>query len=173
MIDDSLQEDTGLQTVPTDEINYMRSAVKATVDAYDGTVTLYAWDEEDPILRTWMNAFPDTVLPKSEIPDPLLTHLRYPEDLFKVQRYQLAKYHVTDASEFYQGSDRWDVAQDPNVDNTFQPPYRLFRPLRGGGTEWSMTSVFTPRGKDTVASFASVNSDAEDEEFGKIELLQT
>ena len=58
MIDDSLQADTGLQTVPTDEINYMRSAVKATVDAYDGTVNLYAWDEEDPILQTWMRRSP-------------------------------------------------------------------------------------------------------------------
>ena len=60
MINDSLQEDTGLQTLPTDEINYVRSAVKATVDAYDGTVTLYAWDEDDPILKAWQGAFPDT-----------------------------------------------------------------------------------------------------------------
>ncbi len=100
MTDDTVaqrQTQTGVRTVPTDEINYMRNAVKATVDAYDGTVTLYAWDESDPILKTWSKVFPGTVQPKSTIPPWLLPHLRYPEDLFKVQRYQLAKYHVTDA----------------------------------------------------------------------------
>ncbi|MEZ0579141.1 UPF0182 family protein [Nocardioides sp. MH1] len=174
MIDDSLQENTGLQTVPTDEINYMRSAVKATVDAYDGTVTLYAWDEDDPILQTWEDVFPGSVKPRSAISPDLMAHLRYPEDLFKVQRYQLAKYHVTDASDFYQGSLRWEVAKDPNLTNSFQPPYRVFTPaVNGSGSEWSLTSVFTPRGKDTVASFASVNSDATDTEgFGKIHLLE-
>ena len=126
MTDDSLQEQTGLQTLPTDEINYMRNAVKATVDAYDGTVTLYAWDEEDPILQTWRNAFPGTVKDRSEISDELMEHLRYPEDLFKVQRYHYARYHVTDAGDWYQGNDRWAVPRDPNSTNDLQPPYRLF-----------------------------------------------
>ena len=61
MTDDTLQEETGLRTLPTDEINYMRNSVKATVDAYDGTVTLYAWDEQDPLLKAWSSAFPGTV----------------------------------------------------------------------------------------------------------------
>ena len=102
MTDDSLADDTGFQTLPTDEINYMRNAVKATVDAYDGTVTLYAWDEEDPILKAWSEVFPDVVQPRDDIPEALLEHLRYPEDLFKVQRYQFARYHVTDAKDFYE-----------------------------------------------------------------------
>ncbi len=104
----------------------MRNAVKATVDAYDGTVTLYAWDEADPILKAWRSAFPGTVAGRDEIPDELLEHLRYPEDLFKVQRYQFARYHVTDAGDFYQGNDRWEVPEDPNDAGTCQPPYRLF-----------------------------------------------
>jgi uncharacterized membrane protein (UPF0182 family) len=176
MIDDSQQEDTGLQTLPTDEINYMRSAVKATVDAYDGTVTLYAWDEEDPILKAWEGAFPDTVQPKSEIPEGLMEHLRYPEDLFKVQRYQLAKYHVTEAGDFYQGNDRWEVPEDPNKGGTFQPPYRLFVNPTGdvasAGDVWAMTSVFVPRGKGNLASYVSVNSDASDPEFGQMRVLE-
>ncbi|WP_141014000.1 UPF0182 family membrane protein [Nocardioides sambongensis] len=171
MIEDSLQEDTGLQTIPTDEINYMRSAVKATVDAYDGTVTLYEWDEEDPILQTWMKVFPDTVQPKSEISEELRDHLRYPEDLFKVQRYQLASYHVTGAGEFYQGSDRWEVPQDPNATTSFQPPYRMFTDV-GDGEEWSLTSVFVPRGKGNLASFVSANSDANSSDFGQLKLLE-
>ena len=175
MIDDSLQESTGLQTLPTDEINYMRSAVKATVDAYDGTVTLYAWDEEDPILKAWRGIFPDSVKDKDEIPDELLAHLRYPEDLFKVQRYQLAKYHVTDAGDFYQGSDRWEVPEDPNSQNNNQPPYRVFANDEGadvGDNDWALTSVFVPRGKGNLASFVSVNSDAESDDFGQFKVLE-
>ena len=71
MTDDSLQQTTGFQTLPTDEINYMRNSVKATVDAYDGTVTLYAWDEEDPVLNAWREVFPDVVEPYDSIPDEL------------------------------------------------------------------------------------------------------
>ncbi|MEI9906542.1 MAG: UPF0182 family protein [Actinomycetota bacterium] len=64
----------------------MRNSVKATVDAYDGTVTLYQWDTKDPVLATWSKAFPNVVKPKSAISASLLDHIRYPEDLFRVQR---------------------------------------------------------------------------------------
>ncbi|MQW75581.1 UPF0182 family protein [Nocardioides sp. dk4132] len=178
MTDDSLQEQTGLQTLPTDEINYMRNAVKATVDAYDGTVTLYAWDEEDPILQTWRSAFPDTVKDRSEISDELMEHLRYPEDLFKVQRYHYARYHVTDAGDWYQGNDRWAVPRDPNSTNDLQPPYRLFNEGADAGEgangeqDWSLTSVFVPYGKENLASFVTVNSDATSDDYGKMTVLQ-
>ncbi len=175
MIDDSLQQETGLATIPTDEINYMRSAVKATVDAYDGTVTLYQWDETDPILKTWMKAFPGTVTPSSEISQELREHLRYPEDLFKVQRYQLAKYHVTDAGNFYSGNNRWEVPEDPNSARpVFQPPYRLFATGEGEAvdSDWSMTSVFVPYRKGSLAAYLQVNSDATKPSFGKLRLLE-
>lgn len=173
MIDDSQQQDTGLQTIPTDEINYMRSAVKATVDAYDGTVTLYEWDTSDPILKTWMKVFPESVTPNTEIPAELKSHLRYPEDLFKVQRYQLARYHVTDAGEFYSANNRWEVPEDPNAQRqVFQPPYRLFSTGVDGTNDWSLTSVFVPRGKGTLASYVQVNSDANSPNFGKLRLLE-
>ncbi|MCD4534245.1 UPF0182 family protein [Nocardioides sp. cx-169] len=175
MTTDSLQDDDGLATLPTDEINYMRNAVKATVDAYDGTVTLYEWDEQDPLLKAWMGAFPDTVEDKSEISDELLKHLRYPEDLFKVQRYQYARYHITDANDWYQGNDRWEVPQDPNTKgDLLQPPYRLFvdeAPAEGEGATketWSLTSTFVPYRKENLASFVSVNSDATSPDYGKI-----
>ncbi|MEV5000910.1 UPF0182 family protein [Nocardioides sp. LML1-1-1.1] len=175
MIDDSLQQTTtGLQTLPTDEINYMRSAVKATVDAYDGTVTLYQWDEDDPILKTWMKVFPGAVKPKADIDKELEEHLRYPEDLFKVQRFQLAKYHVTAAEEFYSGNDRWEVPEDPNASRAvFQPPYRLFSTGVDGTNDWSLTSVFKPRGaQNTLTSYLQVNSDATTDDFGRLRLLE-
>ncbi|NYI46577.1 hypothetical protein BJ993_003657 [Nocardioides aromaticivorans] len=176
MIDDSLQqENLGIQTIPTDEINYMRSAVKATVDAYDGTVTLYQWDEDDPILKTWMKVFPGSVQPKSEISEDLLKHIRYPEDLFKVQRYQLARYHVTDAGAFYSGNNRWEVPEDPNSSRqVFQPPYRLFATGEGESvdSDWSLTSVFVPYRKGSLASYLQVNSDATRDDFGRLRLLE-
>ncbi len=174
MTDDSLTQDTVFGTLPTDEINYMRNAVKATVDAYDGTVTLYAWDETDPILQAWRGAFPDTVQDKDEISDELLEHLRYPEDLFKVQRYQFARYHVTDSGDFYQSNDRWEVPEDPYKAGSYQPPYRLFvdDPTVPGDESWSLTSVFVPRAKDNLASFVSANSDATSDNYGKITVLQ-
>ena len=172
MTDDSLQDTTGLRTLPTDEINYMRNAVKATVDAYDGTVQLYAWDEADPILRAWQSAFPGTVQPREAIPESLMDHLRYPEDLFKVQRYQFARYHVTDSGDFYQGNNRWEVPEDPDVDNHLQPPYRLFvdQPAETGGSRstFSLTSVFTPYRKSNLAAFVSVDSDATSPTYGQM-----
>jgi uncharacterized membrane protein (UPF0182 family) len=161
----------------TDEINYMRNAVKATVDAYDGTVTLYEWDENDPILKAWSSAFPGTVQPKSEISDDLMAHLRYPEDMFKVQRYQYARYHVTDPVDFYNGNNRWQVPEEPNSRDHLQPPYRMFvnqgESSTGVNDVWSLTSTFVPYSKNNLAAFVSVNSDASDEEgYGKINVLQ-
>ena len=190
MTDDSLQEDTGLRTLPTDEINYMRNAVKATVDAYDGTVTLYEWDDQDPILKAWSSAFPGTVKPKEEIPDALLEHLRYPEDLFKVQRYQYARYHVTDPNDWFQGNDRWAVPEDPNVSNNLQPPYRMFvtqpenlvaapeaeagtaDPSTLGGSTWSLTSTFVPNKRNNLAAYVSVDSDATSESYGQMRVIE-
>jgi uncharacterized membrane protein (UPF0182 family) len=180
MTDDSLQDETGLRTLPTDEINYMRNAVKATVDAYTGDVTLYAWDEDDPILQAWRSAFPGTVKDKSEIPPDLLEHLRYPEDLFQVQRYQFARYHVTQPGDFYQGNNRWEVPEDPYAKGKFQPPYRLFvdNPEdkdsgdADGGEVFSLTSVYVPYHKNNLASFVSVDSDATSDDYGKMRVLQ-
>jgi uncharacterized membrane protein (UPF0182 family) len=174
MTDDALTQDNPFGTLPTDELNYMRNAVKATVDAYDGTVNLYAWDESDPMLEAWRNAFPGTVKDREEIPDSLLEHLRYPEDLFKVQRYQFARYHVTDPGDFYQGNDRWEVPEDPYAENSYQPPYRLFvdDPTTTSAETWSLTSVFTPYNKNNLAAFVSVNSDATSEEYGRMRALQ-
>ena len=173
MTDDSLTQANNLPIVPTDQINYMRNAVKATVDAYDGTVKIYAWDESDPMLKAWSSAFPGTVLPKSDIPPELTDHLRYPEDLFKVQRYQFARYHVTDAGAFYTNSARWEVPKDPEQSSKLQPPYRMFvQDPDTGQDQFAMTSVYVPFRKNNLASFVSVDSDATSEDYGKIQVLQ-
>jgi uncharacterized protein len=189
MTDDTLQEDTGLRTLPTDEINYMRNSVKATVDAYDGTVTLYAWDDQDPILKAWSSAFPGTVQSKDDIPAALLDHLRYPEDMFKVQRYQFARYHVTDPNAWFQDNNRWDVPEDPNGAKSLQPPYRMFVTQPQGlipaddaqtdaeaeavptGQVWSLTSTFVPYKRSNLAAYVSVDSDATSKTYGQMRVI--
>ncbi|PKH38966.1 hypothetical protein SAMN05192575_103350 [Nocardioides alpinus] len=171
MTDDALQDnDNGFQTLPTDEINYLRNSVKATVDAYDGTVTLYAWDENDPILKAWDEVFPGLLKDRADIPEALVSHLRYPEDLFKTQRYQYQRYHETSAKDWFEGSTRWVVPNEPTDKNSVrkQPPYRFFID-DDGAQRWSLTSVYVPRERETLVAYMSVNSDATDEEdYGKI-----
>ena len=155
-------------------ITYIRNAVKATVDAYDGTVTLYAWDESDPMLQSWMKAFPNVVQPKSAIPAGVLDHIRYPEDMFKVQRDILAKYHVNDAQAFYSGQDFWIVPNDPTKPalEQAQPPYYLTLKMPGQ-TEaaFQLTSAYAPTKRQTLAAFMAVNSDHGDD-YGTIRILQ-
>lgn len=174
MTTDSLAQNTTFQTLPTDEINYMRNAVKATVDAYDGTVKLYAWDESDPILKAWTKAFPGTVLQRSEIPEDILAHMRYPEDLFKVQRYQLASYHVTDPNDFYERNDQWEVPLDPDKQTSLQPPYRLTVQTPSGDEvpTFSLTSVYVPAKRDNLASFLSVDAAADQDGYGTLRVLR-
>ncbi|MFC5817245.1 UPF0182 family membrane protein [Nonomuraea harbinensis] len=158
---------------PQDKINYMRNSVKATVDAYDGTVTLYAWDPDDPVLKTWSSAFPGIIQPKTEMSESLLAHVRYPEDLFKVQRYTLSRYHITDAAAFYSGQDFWNVPNDPSQgeQNVKQPPYYLTTTMPGDQPKFSLTTTFVPRQGPNLAAFMAVDSTAGDG-YGKLRILR-
>lgn len=147
-----------------DRINYMRNSVKATVDAYDGTVKLYTWDESDPIVSAWDKAFPGLLTPKEEISGDLMSHLRYPEDLFRMQRAVLADYHVTSAADFRAGQDRWRVPDDPSRgnDGVAQPPYFLSLAMPDQEQPaWSLTSTYIPRGtRNVMAGYLAVDADA-------------
>ncbi|MEV4095056.1 UPF0182 family membrane protein [Streptosporangium saharense] len=159
---------------PRDNINYMRNAVKATVDAYDGTVTLYAWDEKDPILQTWRKAFPGIIKPKSEMSEALKQHLRYPEALFKVQRDVLSRYHIQDPDAFYSGQDFWNVPNDPSSGghDIKQPPYYLS--VKMPDTEeptFSLTTTFVPRQGPNLAAFMSVDA-TPGNDYGKLRILR-
>ena len=157
-------------------VNYIRNSVKATVDAYDGTVSLYQWDTKDPVLKTWMKAFPDSVKPKSAISKDLLDHVRYPEDIFRVQREILSSYHVKNSDAFYGGQDFWRVPTDPSTFGAnagAQPPYYMTLQMPGSKTPaFSLTTPFVPRGgRENLSAFAAVNSTA-GADYGKISVLQ-
>ena len=161
---------------PRDDINYMRNSVKAVVDAYDGSVKLYAWDETDPVLKAWSQAFANVVLPKSAISKDLLDHLRYPQDFFKVQRQILARYHMTNPDNWYQRSSLWDVPNDPVAGasaQTKEPPFYLSVKWPGDNDPiFSLTSSYVPFKRSNLAAYMAVNADASSPEYGRMRILQ-
>ncbi|MFB7570100.1 UPF0182 family protein [Streptomyces sp. NPDC056165] len=156
------------------QVNYIRNSVKATVDAYTGEVKLYQWDTKDPVLKTWMKAFPGTVEPKKDISPELMSHIRYPQDLFKVQRELLTRYHVTDAQTFLSGSEVWQIPNDPtNKSGDAVPPYYLSLKMPGESSQtFSLTTTMTPNGRDNLSAFMTVNADANTSDYGKISILK-
>ncbi|MQS13930.1 UPF0182 family protein [Streptomyces kaniharaensis] len=172
---DSLTNQRGELLTVASQVNYIRNSVKATVDAYTGEVKLYQWDENDPVLKTWMKAFPDTVQPKADIPATLLPHLRYPQDMFKVQRDLLGQYHVTDANSFFNGSDIWQVPVDPTSDTKqVQPPYYLTVRMPDPAVtsaSFSLTSTFVPNGRENLAAFMAVDADP-GPDYGRLRILK-
>ncbi|MFJ4002869.1 UPF0182 family protein [Streptomyces sp. NPDC090023] len=156
------------------QVNYIRNSVKATVDAYTGDVKLYQWDAADPVLKTWMKAFPDTVKPRADISPALMAHLRYPQDLFKVQRELLTRYHVTNAQTFLSGSEVWQVPDDPSNDSRDSvPPYYLSMKMPDQKQQvFSLTTTFTPNGRDNLSAFMAVDSDPRASDYGKIRILK-
>ena len=167
---------TAVASLASRNVSYIRNSIKATVDAYDGTVKLYQWDTKDPVLATWSKSFPGTVTPKSAMTKSLLEHIRYPEDLFGVQRDVLSTYHVKTADAFYGGQDFWRVPTDPSslgANAGVQPPYYMTLKLPGQDkAAFSLTSSFVPRGnRQNLTAFAVVNSD-NGPDYGKISVLQ-
>ncbi|HEV2372710.1 MAG TPA: UPF0182 family protein [Streptosporangiaceae bacterium] len=156
------------------QVNYIRNSVKAVVDAYSGSVTLYQWGPSDPVLQTWMKAFPGVI--KRHIPAYLLPHLRYPEGLFEVQQQVLAQYHVANPQSFYGGQNFWAMPDDPTgtVPNRFrQPPYYLTMTMPGyHQPEFSLTSTFVPAGRANLAAVMVADANPTQPGYGTVRILQ-
>jgi uncharacterized membrane protein (UPF0182 family) len=167
----------GVARQPDRRISYIRNSVKATVDAYDGTVSLFAIDEQDPVLRAWRSVFPGVVKPAGEIDDALREHFRYPEDLFKIQRKMLTSYHVSQPANFFENVSFWDVPSDPTVEGAAhaaiapQPPYYVVAtdPVTKLAT-FQLTSALVFKRRDFMSAYVTVNSDPA--HYGKITVLQ-
>jgi uncharacterized protein len=161
------------------DVSYLRNSVKATVDAYDGTVTLYAFDETDPVLQTWMKTFPGTVRPASDISPSLRSHLRYPEDQFKVQRELLTRYHVDTPGDFFNNVSFWNVPSDPSPQGSGggsalpQPPYYILagQPGQpGSASSFQLTSALVFQEREFLSAYLSVSSDPDT--YGQMTLLR-
>ena len=176
---DATRDSANAAALSPQAAGYMRNSVKATVDAYTGQVQLYAMDPADPVLRTWMDAFPDTVAPLSAAPPDLVQHLRYPEGIFKVQRDLLTRYHVSDPREFYSTVSFWDVPSDPTSDAAAaagapQPPYYLVadNPNQAAPqqAQFQLTSALVSLRREFLSAYMSVSSDPGT--YGQLTILQ-
>lgn len=114
---EELPQGSGLNT----SFNYVRNSVKVVTDAYDGTMTFYIVDPDDRIVQAYAKAFPKLFTPFSAMDPEMVEHLRYAEDIFRVQTNMYGRYHITEPDEFYRGTDAWNVSQDPGSGNPSAP----------------------------------------------------
>jgi uncharacterized protein len=171
------------------DFNYVRNSVKVTVDAYDGDVTFYVVDPDDPIAAVYAKAFPKLFTSGDQVPQALRAHFRYPEDLFRVQTNMWGRYHISDPNEFYSQSDRWNVAQDPGTaagaavqidpatgarsEGRMDPYYLLTRLPDEQDTEFLILQPFVPFSEDDsrreLSAFMIAKSDPD--QYGKLEVF--
>src|SRR6267142_2852826 len=146
-----------------DGTNYLRNSVKVVIDAYDGTVTAYQADAADPLVRTLAKVFPGIFQPLDAMPADLRRHLRYPEDLFRIQSDMYATYHMSEPEIFYHREDQW---QKPVLSRTGEAPdpfvrHMIMRLPEERQAEFILMTPFTPRGKDNLASWMVARNDGE------------
>lgn len=155
-------------------VNYIRNSVKAVVDAYDGTIKFYQADLDDPIIKTYTKIFPKTFQKLEEMPKSLISHLRYPEDIFTLQTAIYTTYHMDDPQIFYNKEDQWEIPaivqgnapQTENETPTMNPRHMIMK-LPGEKTEeFILMLPFTPRAKDNLSAWMVARNDGQ--EYGKL-----
>ncbi len=144
--------------------NYMRNSVKVVVNAYSGDTKFYVIDPTDPLIATYQKAFPQLFTAKSKMPATLVAHLRYPEDLFKVQASQYRAYHILDPQRLYSREDVWDVANGPAAGQSTgtieMEPYYIEMRLPGSDSEeFVLMLPFTPKGKPNLNGWLAARMD--------------
>jgi uncharacterized membrane protein (UPF0182 family) len=164
----------GIRTGELGSFNYIRNSVKATVDAYDGTVKLYVFDAADPVLTTYARVFPKLFTPAAEMPADLRAHARFPEPLFRVQAEIYRTYHMRDAEAFYNKEDVWDIAQNiytqEGAVSPATPRYIVGTVPGSNKPEFLLTLPFTPRTKQNLIGLMMARSDGE--HLGQIVVLE-
>ena len=155
-----------------DGTNYMRNSVKVVIDAFDGTVTAYLADPRDPLVLTLAKVFPGIFQPLDAMPRDLRAHLRYPEDLFRVQTDLYATYHMAEPDVFYHREDQW---QKPVLSRPGERPDPFLRHIvmrlpEERQAEYILMVPFTPRGKDNLASWMVARNDGEN--YGRLVLYR-
>ncbi|RZP25768.1 MAG: UPF0182 family protein [Candidatus Actinomarinales bacterium] len=161
--------------------NYIRNSVKAVVNAYDGTMSFYVEEADDPLIRSYNKIFPELFTPKSEMPDSLINHVRYPEDLFTIQSDMYRKYHMTNPKVFYADEDPWSIPSDSSTtpqlatlrgeltELGFRPmvPYYLLMNLPGEeDLSYLILQPFNPENRPNMQSFLVANADPDD--YGRL-----
>ena len=147
------------------DVNYIRNAVKATVDAYDGETHLYVFAPDDPIITAYVRLFPDLFLPASRMPADLRAHARYPETLFRIQAEIYRTYHMLDPQSFYNKEDLWDLARHSTSQaggaEPVDPTYVMATLPGSDKAEFLLLVPFTPRTKDNLIGLMVARCDGE------------
>lgn len=154
--------------------NYIRNSVKAVVDAYNGKVSLYIADSNDPIVKTYAKMFPGAFQSMDKLPEKLKNHLRYPEDIFSAQSAVYTIYHMTEAQNFYNKEDQWEIpaiaGEEVQADGTqtsaMSPRHLIMKLPNGSEEEFILMLPFTPRAKDNLAAWMVARNDGEN--YGKL-----
>lgn len=159
--------------------NYIRNSVKVTVDAYNGTMTLYVWDEKDPVIQAWRKVFPELFTDRSQIPPGLEEHVRYPEDLFRIQSGVYTRYHMTEPETFYTNEDIWVIPARPSQEaavavtgglgarattlgQEMEPYYVLMRLPGSTKEDYVLILPMNPRSRPNMVSLLAAHSDPDD-----------
>ncbi len=159
----------GTEILPRNSrVNYIRNSVKVLVDAYDGTIQFFVVDQDDPVLSTYRQIFPDLFIPREATPPEVKAHFRYPLDLFKLQAQMYLSYHMSDPEVFYNREDMWDFPRQIYEDNELvMEPYYLMVKLPGEEkTGFILILPFTPAKKDNTIALMAARSNGED--YGKL-----
>lgn len=144
-------------------LNYIRNSIKVAVDAYNGTVTFYQIDPDDAVAKAWGQVFPGLLTPGEELPDDLRRHLRYPEDLFRIQAEVLATYHMLDPQVFYNREDVWEIPKELYENQQIEVlPYYVIMGLPGEREEeFLLLQPFTPVGKENMIAWLAARMDGD------------
>ena len=174
MIDGFTTSDDYPYAKPSRRFNYIRNSVKATVDAYEGTVKMYIFDEQDPIIRAYAALFPKLFTNKKDMPADLRAHARYPEPIFRIQAEIYRTYHMRDAEAFYNKEDLWDISNttyEQQGEVTQATPRYIVGTIPGSMTpEFLLTLPFAPRNKQNLVGLMMARSDGE--HLGEIVVLE-
>jgi hypothetical protein len=148
-------------------INYLRNSVKAVVDAYNGNVDFYVFEDEDPLIQTWQNIFPNMFKSRNEMPENLYEHIRYPSDMLLTQGLVYAKYHMTNPTVFYNQEDLWVRATEKYYNNVMpvEPYYIIWEQPGSDEPQFVLMMPFTPKNRQVLISWIAGMCDGEN--YGK------
>jgi len=152
--------------------NYIRNSVKVVVDAYNGETRFYVIDGEDPVIKTYSEIFPDLFTDFSEMPEDLSEHIRYPEDLFRIQAELYSVYHMKDPAVFYSKEDAWVIPDEIYRGGRQEiTPYYIIMKLPGKEREeFILMTPFTPKNKENLIAWMAAKSDQPD--YGQLVVYQ-
>jgi uncharacterized protein len=152
----------------TNRFNYIRNSVKVVIDAYNGDVKFYVSDRQDPIVKSWQRIFPDLFWDITILPPQLRRHVRYPEDLFRIQSERLLTYHMTDPQVFYNREDQWQIPTEiyGSESQSVEPYYLIMKLPTAKTEEFILLSPYTPTSRPNLIAWLAARSD--DKQYGKL-----